>query len=224
MGACKQSFMSGRCTLVTTNERSRSADGGLTDVLIWQAGVQLADKDRERLLNMKVSRKRVSSESKNSAPKGDFRLGNPRLVCHVPPPHPASQGKTRRSLLSFSHSVFESCCAVWIHILPPRAADCCRLAGIEGVARERHMERFVISPRHLPSSGDGDESDGNSSKGLEAGREAYVYQSQEMGGSAARAGGDVQPWMKDLFAKIPGKSGRACSQTGEARRRRGRTR
>jgi len=40
-----------------------------------------------------VSRKRLSSESKNSAPKVDFQLGSPRLVDYSPPPLPPAQGE-----------------------------------------------------------------------------------------------------------------------------------
>jgi hypothetical protein len=54
------------------------------DALKEKLGDQLNEKSRAALMNMKVSRKRLASESKNSAPKGDFHVGNPRLIDHRP--------------------------------------------------------------------------------------------------------------------------------------------
>ena len=54
------------------------------DALKEKLGDQLNEKSRAALLNMKVSRKRLASESKNSAPKGDFHVDNPRLIHHRP--------------------------------------------------------------------------------------------------------------------------------------------
>ena len=54
------------------------------DALKEKLGDQLNEKSRAALLNMKVSRKRLASESKNSAPKGDFQVDNPRLIDHRP--------------------------------------------------------------------------------------------------------------------------------------------
>ena len=64
-------------------------------------GMQLDQRARDRLLNMKVSRKRISAESKNSAPKGDFKIADPCLIDYTRPPLPPTSSSTVCSDSSF---------------------------------------------------------------------------------------------------------------------------
>ena len=49
-------------------------------------GMHLDEGVRKRLLQMKTSRRRLSSESKNSAPKKEYSVDNPCLIDYCPPP------------------------------------------------------------------------------------------------------------------------------------------
>ena len=88
-GSNSKSSLSSACSATSRKENSKPKDViqrveeehaekvAKLNALKAKLGEQLDGKSRAALLNMKESRRRVASESKNSAPKGDFTLADP---------------------------------------------------------------------------------------------------------------------------------------------------
>ena len=139
-------------------------------------GKHLDEGVRKRLLQMKTSRRRLSSESKNSAPKKEYSVDNPCLIDYCPPPQQPQQQYFEAVDVSSGWRRVEIPTA-------PAAEGGAQRDGGEGAAPAvQKREAAVYQSRKSETDCAG---------------------APRGGGRGAGQGRGVEGWMTDVHAKIP---------------------